>query len=257
MAADQKKSKDRTEFGQRMFSARDGAGLTQDFVCEQLGVAQSTLSGLETTAAGSTRVVEFAVLYNVSPLWLAVGDRRDDTVRYSDGEDNLKSPIIGEPFPAYRLGSSASGGRSRIVAQVPINGAIHVTEAELHVEAFTWFAAGGFVSATGVDPSKVYGLRVIGGDIYDEGKYLVIEQDAALVAGESYLIEVRDKGRMLREYLFDRQGIHVFAGPLSGTKLSVPYEDLVIRQIVLAEVSHTLWTPGPPRPADHPMESQQ
>lgn len=67
----------RTEFGKRMLAARKAVKpkeLTQAYVCEQLGMRQSTLSELETNAHGSSKTTEFAKLYGVDPHWLATGE---------------------------------------------------------------------------------------------------------------------------------------------------------------------------------------
>lgn len=66
-------ARNRSEFGARMLKAREGAGLTQQAVRDALGVAQSTLSHLETGAKGSARTIEFARLYAVRPEWLSSG----------------------------------------------------------------------------------------------------------------------------------------------------------------------------------------
>lgn len=63
----------RTEFGERLFDARVAAGLSQSEVKRKLVMAQSTLSELEKTAQGSSRVVALAQLYGVNPEWLATG----------------------------------------------------------------------------------------------------------------------------------------------------------------------------------------
>ena len=74
------RSRSRSEFGARMLLAREDAGLTQQAVRDKLGVAQSTLSHLETGAKGSARTIDFARLYNVRPEWLSSGsgDMRPD-----------------------------------------------------------------------------------------------------------------------------------------------------------------------------------
>jgi transcriptional regulator with XRE-family HTH domain len=72
------KSRERTPFGQRMFEARQMAGLTQMQVRERLKVSQGTLSELERTAHSTKRLVDFAALYGVDPSWLAIGQGRHD-----------------------------------------------------------------------------------------------------------------------------------------------------------------------------------
>ncbi len=63
----------RTKFGARMLAAREQAGLTQLEVRSRLKVSQGTISELENSAQGSSRVAEFAALYKVDPVWLATG----------------------------------------------------------------------------------------------------------------------------------------------------------------------------------------
>lgn len=57
-----------------MREARKAAGLTQMEVSTALSVSQGTLSELEKTASGTTRLVDFATLYRVEPRWLATGE---------------------------------------------------------------------------------------------------------------------------------------------------------------------------------------
>jgi transcriptional regulator with XRE-family HTH domain len=63
----------RTEFGSRLVQARKSAKLTQEQLCTQIGIAQSTLSEAETVAIGSKHTAVLADALNVSPLWLATG----------------------------------------------------------------------------------------------------------------------------------------------------------------------------------------
>lgn len=67
-------NRDRTEFGARMREAREAIGLSQSMVAEKLGISQGTLSELERTAKGTSHIVAFASLYDVSPEWLATGE---------------------------------------------------------------------------------------------------------------------------------------------------------------------------------------
>jgi transcriptional regulator with XRE-family HTH domain len=67
-------SRDRSDFGQRLHTARKAKGYTQTDVQQMLGLSQSTLSELETSALSSGRVVELAALYGVDPAWLATGE---------------------------------------------------------------------------------------------------------------------------------------------------------------------------------------
>jgi transcriptional regulator with XRE-family HTH domain len=81
------KSRDRTPFGQRMFDAREVAGLTQMQVRERLKVSQGTLSELERTAHSTRRLVDFAMLYQVNPRWLATGEGVRDAAPMMSAEE--------------------------------------------------------------------------------------------------------------------------------------------------------------------------
>lgn len=73
----EKPERERSEFGKRMRAARKAVKpkeLRQEYVCEQIGISQSTLSGLEKDARGSSHTVAFAKLYNVDAHWLATGE---------------------------------------------------------------------------------------------------------------------------------------------------------------------------------------
>ena len=63
----------RTEFGSRLVQARKSAKLTQEQLCAQIGIAQSTLSEAETIAIGSKHTPLLADALGVSPIWLATG----------------------------------------------------------------------------------------------------------------------------------------------------------------------------------------
>lgn len=69
-----RKNKRRSEFGRRLFDAREHAGMTQRQAATQLGISQGTLSEAETFAEGSSYVVHMARLFNCDPYWLAMGE---------------------------------------------------------------------------------------------------------------------------------------------------------------------------------------
>lgn len=84
-----RKEKERTPFGKRMLESREEAGLTQEDVRGRLGLAQSTLTGLESTATGSSYTVQLAHLYKKDPYWLATGEGEPDELVLSEDEKAL------------------------------------------------------------------------------------------------------------------------------------------------------------------------
>ena len=67
------KGQERTPFGQRLLTARQRKGLTQKQVETRIGISQSNLGALELRGTGSAYTVALALLYDVNPVWLAMG----------------------------------------------------------------------------------------------------------------------------------------------------------------------------------------
>lgn len=63
----------RTPFGQRLFDARQAAGLTQQQAAKKVGMAQSSLAEAEISGKRSGYVSQLAELYRVPANWLATG----------------------------------------------------------------------------------------------------------------------------------------------------------------------------------------
>lgn len=63
----------RSDFGRRLYEARDRKRLTQAQVAARLQISQGTLSELERSGDGSSLVVQFAQIYECDPVWLATG----------------------------------------------------------------------------------------------------------------------------------------------------------------------------------------
>lgn len=83
--------RERTLFGKRLFDAREAAGLKQEDVCERIGIAQGTLSGLERSASASRHTAMLAKIYGVDAHWLATGQGQARPV----GGDNRTTNIHG------------------------------------------------------------------------------------------------------------------------------------------------------------------
>lgn len=94
-----KKYRQRTEFGERLFMAREKKGMTQAQVAKKLNISQGTLSQAETAGEGSSLVVHFAELFDCDPYWLAMGD--------------------GAPYPAARRYSPQAAELARAFDALP------------------------------------------------------------------------------------------------------------------------------------------
>ena len=67
-------SKMSTDFGKRIKAARKHADLTQVELSKAIGIKQSSLSHLESTAFCSTHTTQIAKACKVDPNWLATGE---------------------------------------------------------------------------------------------------------------------------------------------------------------------------------------
>lgn len=67
-------SHDRSEFGNRLYTARKHARMTQKELAQAVGMGQSSLAEAERSGAGSTFVLELARATGVRPAWLSAGE---------------------------------------------------------------------------------------------------------------------------------------------------------------------------------------
>lgn len=82
-------ARERTPFAARMVQAREAAGLTQVAACEKLGIRQSTLAEIETTANSSRLTAQLATVYGVDPHHLATG-----VFAGPEDRDELDDPVV-------------------------------------------------------------------------------------------------------------------------------------------------------------------
>lgn len=65
---------ERTAFGERLYRARKHANLSQRGLGEKVGLSQTTLTELERTGQGSSKVAHIAAATGVRVQWLAQGE---------------------------------------------------------------------------------------------------------------------------------------------------------------------------------------
>ncbi len=152
----------RTKFGTRMLAAREQAGLTQLEVRSRLDISQSTISELENSANGSSRVAEFASLYKVDPMWLATGKGE-----MRPRED--KPPLVAaEPY------HYAAVRRVKFKLSAGISGFEVEYQDEDRAPIFfrrDWIASKGF------DPDKLFAVEINGNSMEPslfDGDYVVV-----------------------------------------------------------------------------------
>lgn len=73
-------------YGERLKAARNHAGLTQTELAERCGIAQPTISELESTDGGSAYTTRLARACGVSPDWLAdeIGEMQPSGIFVTD-----------------------------------------------------------------------------------------------------------------------------------------------------------------------------
>lgn len=119
----------RTPFGQRLFSAREAAGLTQEQVAKKVGMAQSTLAEAEISGKRSGYVPQLAELYRVNANWLATGKGKFQPPTTSEDHsqiisissqpnaplvDTSEAKIVAESMASYKLTTA----RERYIEQI-------------------------------------------------------------------------------------------------------------------------------------------
>jgi DNA-binding XRE family transcriptional regulator len=67
------KTKERTEFGERLLLARKRAGLSQAELGSRVGLGQTAIAEAESTGLGTTKTVQIAEALGVRAQWLADG----------------------------------------------------------------------------------------------------------------------------------------------------------------------------------------
>lgn len=83
-----------SEFGKRLRSAREHAGLTQEQLAQRAGVAQSTLATAEMKGAGSRKTPQLAAACGVDAHWLATGQGQ---MLQESGQSQVGLPPVAHP----------------------------------------------------------------------------------------------------------------------------------------------------------------
>jgi len=111
-------NRERTEFGQRLLAARQAAGLSQKAVQAAIGIPQSTLAELESTALSSGYTAQLAALYSVDPHMLATGEPAP-LHRGVAQEMSLARPSVSPQRVAWELlrMGAIPGGQFELVVQ--------------------------------------------------------------------------------------------------------------------------------------------
>ena len=96
-------SRDRSEFGARLLTARKNAGLSQTVLAKAVGISQSSLAEAERGASGSAYTAQLAAVLNVDAHWLATGEAKVPSAAQSG------TPLdrAAEESPAYEVDMDA------------------------------------------------------------------------------------------------------------------------------------------------------
>lgn len=223
------REKERTPFGQRLFEARMGAGLTQPQLATLAGMSQSTLADAEKSAQGSSFTAQLAAATGVRAEWLASGvlPKFPEAAKTTDEQ------------PEY-------AGTMTRVRRVAIVGTARMGDGGFYEEISSMPGAGdGHIDIATADPNA-YGLRVRGNSMSPairDGWYVLIEPNSGPSVGEYVLVKLRNGQRMVKELLYQRpDSIEIMS--VNGEERKTIYaEELESLQAVSAVVSPSKWKP--------------
>jgi len=109
MATDTRGTRDRTEFGQRLLTARKHAGLTQIELGEKTGLGQSAIAYLESKGLASEKTWLIAQVCGVRAAWLA---NNDGPMTGHETEVDAARHLVQEDLAPYLEPNSAKDYRT-------------------------------------------------------------------------------------------------------------------------------------------------
>lgn len=218
----------RMGLGGRIKEARELVGWDQSTLAKRSGVAQPTLSALESRDSGRSAYAE--QLIRALP-----GDKvNHDWIRTGRGPIIAAEPSVeyaGIPAPA------------RAVAVV---GTARMGDQGFYEEFSSTPGAGdGHLEINTRDPNA-YALRLRGDSMMPairDGWYVVIEPNSAPAVGEYVLVKLRNGKKMLKELLFQRADSIVVISVNGGERLTIMRDEIEDVQAVGAVVPPSKWRP--------------
>ncbi|MDR2365837.1 MAG: helix-turn-helix transcriptional regulator [Zoogloeaceae bacterium] len=239
-------------FGQRLREARKEAGMTQLQLARLVGLAQATISNIESERnQGSVESTALARALRVLPDWLAEG--RGPKRRQDDGEaDNAGSlsglipieaweheddlPDLGDFIRVPRLDVHLSAGHGR-----------EIVEVDLVREAPQVFRAE-WVRRLGLKPSKLASMYAAGDSmeprVHDGDSLLVDTSRTTVTDGKVYALAYAGELRVKRLYRRVDGGIIIVSdNERNYPRLEVPAEQMEHVRII-GRVMHVQGTGG-------------
>jgi transcriptional regulator with XRE-family HTH domain len=98
MATETRQTRDRTEYGQRLLTARKHANLTQTELGQRSGIGQSGIAYLESKGHASEQTWRLAQICGVRTAWLANGE---GPMLGPETEVDAARGVVNEQLPEY------------------------------------------------------------------------------------------------------------------------------------------------------------
>jgi transcriptional regulator with XRE-family HTH domain len=189
---------------------RERRGLSQEELGRRIGISKAAISSIE---IGRTKSLRGSTL---TGLARELGISPDE--------------LTGKKFHA-RSDLSYIGRRESNVTTIRRIAVLGTAEADA---SGTWLAlgserAGGFILHESTDPD-VYSVRITG-DAYHprikSGEYVVCEPGHEVGPGDEVLVKLHSGASLVREYVFERDGVIAFNGINNGTpRRTIPTADI-------------------------------
>lgn len=181
---------DMNTLGERLKSAREEAGLSQEQLAKLANVKnQSVIGSLETGyRKKSSYVPKIALVLRVEALWLATGEGE----RYRDAkfENEFED---GPPLPPFKL--------------VPIVGTVQGGDDGYLLEYDTVAGHGDGNIAYPTKDINAYAVRVRGDSMrprIKSGEFIVVEPNQICMPGDDVVVCLKNGRKMVKEFLYER-----------------------------------------------------
>ena len=210
-------SRDRTPFGERLYTARTDKKLSQAALAKLVGMSQSALAELERTGEKSFKSEAIAKATEVRYAWLAHGEEPK-----ADPEP-AQAPPTAEGTTAHIASDQSLTYAGKFPASkhavkrpyVPVVGTAKLGKDGYFEEISTVTGAGdGHVEIETGDPNQ-YCLRAKGMSMHPairDGWYILVTPNSTPAPGHYIVIKLKDGQKMIKEFLYRGNGsLHVLS----------------------------------------------
>ncbi len=229
----------RSAFGKRLYDSRREAKLTQKDVAKKIGIAQGTLSELESDGNGSSYTSQLADIYKVSAVWLETGKGEKNIIAHNkiyfahavehSMLDDIKAHIPTEKkLVAYTATPTIERYFPRVVGTARMGDQGYYLDLD---------GGNGYLEFE-AEPGSI-AIQVRGESMHPairDGWYVVIEPSGRPTTGEYVLLGFNDGRKMVKELLMEKPDCYVVMSVNSGERITAMKEELTNIQAITAVV---------------------